>query len=282
MASAKRWIINGESLSAAEIGKRLTMSTGTVVSRIRKLDKLGMVVSFDSIRRVVQEKARKILYHGEIYTPDELSAMSGLDPRTITWRVERNWPEDQLLLPPGQRKSERKKVEHEKEAKKVCSKKDREEAAAREVQSLIAKTGLHIPQGMELKRLTKRYAPGTVSIDDVDQMDGKSFEAFVANLFGRSGFEDVFMTPASNDYGADILTMLRGVRCCVQCKRHKEKIGLDAVQEVAGAKKIYRSHAAYLVTNRFFTPSAIKMAEENGVILINRDRLVEMMERYAA
>lgn len=61
MASAKRWIINGESLSAAEIGKRLTMSTGTVVSRIRKLDKLGMVVSFDSIRRVVQEKARKIL-----------------------------------------------------------------------------------------------------------------------------------------------------------------------------------------------------------------------------
>ena len=76
--------------------------------------------------------------------------------------------------------------------------------------------------------------------------------------------------------------MLRGVRCCVQCKRHKQKIGLDAVQEVAGAKKIYRSHAAYLVTNSYFTPSAIKMAEENGVILIDRDELVKRMERYAA
>jgi restriction system protein len=44
-----------------------------------------------------------------------------------------------------------------------------------------------------------------------------------------------------------------------------------AIQEVVAAKAFYKANTAIVITNNFFTQSAINLAKVNHVILIDRD-----------
>lgn len=60
----------------------------------------------------------------------------------------------------------------------------------------------------------------------------------------------------------------------MQCKRYKGKVGISAVQEVLGAKGYYKADKAMVITNSYFTPNAIKLANANDVELWDRNDLI--------
>lgn len=110
----------------------------------------------------------------------------------------------------------------------------------------------------------------------VDQMKGKEFEDYLRVLFLERGYQ-VQMTPATRDYGADLILSKSGRRVAVQAKRYKKNVGLKAVQEVSTAKLHYKADECWVVTNSGYTEPAKKLAASNGVKLVDRVVLMKWM-----
>ncbi|PEJ58856.1 hypothetical protein CN692_07675 [Bacillus sp. AFS002410] len=109
-------------------------------------------------------------------------------------------------------------------------------------------------------------------------MNGYEFEHYLELLFNNNGIP-ALRTPSSGDFGADLV--LEGYeRVVVQAKRYKNKVGIKAVQEINSAKSYYKAHEAWVITNNFFTPQAVKLAEVTGVKLIDRNELANLILKF--
>ncbi|WP_433945594.1 restriction endonuclease [Paenibacillus sp. SN-8-1] len=113
-------------------------------------------------------------------------------------------------------------------------------------------------------------------IAEIDKMDGIQFEKYLGHLFRSQGYK-AEVTQAAGDYGADLVLTKDSKRIVVQAKRYSKNVGLKAVQEVQGAIAHYRASSGWVVTNSDYTAQAFKLAKSNGVRLINRDELIEML-----
>jgi restriction system protein len=115
-------------------------------------------------------------------------------------------------------------------------------------------------------------------VEDIDKMDGYEFEKFVGGLFKKRGYS-VEHTSLSGDQGADLIISKLEERSVVQTKRHKGKVSNKAIQEVVASRMLYRCNSCIVVTNSYFTKSAIELGNVNNVKLIDRDEL-EFMIKY--
>jgi restriction system protein len=113
-------------------------------------------------------------------------------------------------------------------------------------------------------------------IEEIDQMDGRTFERRLAMLFRRLGYH-VEHVGRRGDYGADLLVRRDGKRTVVQAKRWTKNVGIRAVQEAHAAPALYGCSGAMVVTNRYYTEAAKKLARANGVVLWDRDRLAKAL-----
>ncbi|WP_041749706.1 restriction endonuclease [Brevibacillus brevis] len=113
-------------------------------------------------------------------------------------------------------------------------------------------------------------------IREIDKMDGLQFEQYLGLLFRSQGFK-AEVTRASGDFGADLILQKNGTKTVVQAKRYSKNVGIEAIQQVVGAMKHYDALGSWVVTNRDFTDAAYKLAASNGVKLINREALIEMI-----
>ena len=111
----------------------------------------------------------------------------------------------------------------------------------------------------------------------VDELDGIEFEHFCADVLKRNGFSKVRVTKSTGDFGADITALDYGGRIWVfQCKRYSSNIGNTPIQEVSAARLHYNAQCAAVLTNQHFTPAARQLAEENDVLLIEREKLFKL------
>src|SRR5690606_32301539 len=106
-------------------------------------------------------------------------------------------------------------------------------------------------------------------IYEIDEMSGREFEQYLKYLYIKAGYK-VRLTPASGDFGADLILEKETQRIAVQAKRYKSKVGIKAIQEIASAKTHYRATETWVVTNNYFTSAAITLAQSNGVKLYDR------------
>lgn len=106
-----------------------------------------------------------------------------------------------------------------------------------------------------------------------DYMTGEDFELYISQILGNIGFYNIQTTKGSGDQGVDILAEKEGMKYAFQCKRYDKPVGNKAVQEVFAGKFFYHCHVAIVVTNNYFTQSAKELANENGVVLWDRDKL---------
>ncbi|MCG7344806.1 restriction endonuclease [Sporosarcina sp. ACRSL] len=113
-------------------------------------------------------------------------------------------------------------------------------------------------------------------IHEVDEMSGEAFEEFLQTLLKARGYM-VNLTPTSGDYGADLILSTSSKKIAVQAKRYNSKVGLSAVQEIVSAKSYYHADECWVITNNHFTAQAVNLASSNGVILVDRDKLIEWM-----
>ncbi|WP_245828963.1 restriction endonuclease [Salipaludibacillus agaradhaerens] len=111
---------------------------------------------------------------------------------------------------------------------------------------------------------------------EIDKMSGRKFEEYLQALLKARGYYVQF-TPASGDYGADLILTTKGKKIIVQAKRYKKNVGVKAVQEIASARNYYRADNCWVITNSFFTEQAKRLASSNQVRLVDRKQLTNWM-----
>lgn len=119
----------------------------------------------------------------------------------------------------------------------------------------------------------------TVSGEDIDKLTGHKFEHFLRNLFEKMGYT-VGNTKLSGDQGADLIVSKAGEKIVVQAKKHANKVTNRAIQEIVAAIKHYNADKGMVVTNNFFTRSAIELAKSNNIELIDRDKLKDLLKTH--
>lgn len=118
-------------------------------------------------------------------------------------------------------------------------------------------------------------------ISEVDKMDGRTFEKYLECLFEGLGYK-VERTRYIGDYGGDLVTRKDGIKTVIQAKRHKNKLGVRAIQEAVAAKGFYDCQEAMVVTNSFFTDQAKQLAIKNNVELWDKKVLSNAMLKINA
>jgi len=115
-------------------------------------------------------------------------------------------------------------------------------------------------------------------IDIADKMSGEEFEKFLLVHFQKLGYKGD-TTSKTNDYGADLVLSKDGEKIVVQAKRWSSKVGIEAVQQIIGAKAYYKADSCIVATNNYFTPNAINLASSSLVDLWDRSKLLEIMSK---
>lgn len=116
---------------------------------------------------------------------------------------------------------------------------------------------------------------GNINIDD---MSGEDFEKYLEYLFIDLGYK-VIRTQLSGDQGADLIIEKNNIKTVIQAKRWGNKITNKAIQEVYAAQTYYEAQQAMVITNNQYTKSAIDLATKIGVILYNREKLLELIKK---
>ena len=115
-----------------------------------------------------------------------------------------------------------------------------------------------------------------LTIDGIDLMTGVEFEAFIADMFSRMNYRTQ-ITKATGDQGIDVIAENDEMKIGIQAKCYSGNVGNAAIQEVVGGKKYYHVTHLLVVTNNYFTESAIRLAQANNVILWDRNILKEKL-----
>lgn len=131
-----------------------------------------------------------------------------------------------------------------------------------------------VPRSVRDERLRRS------GIAEIDAMSGVDFERRLEVVFQRVGYA-VRPTAATGDFGADLLLECQGARTVVQAKRYRGAVGIEAVQQVIGARRYYSADVAMLVTNSTCTPAAVALAVANEVRLVEREGLIDLLASVA-
>lgn len=106
---------------------------------------------------------------------------------------------------------------------------------------------------------------------------GIDFERECETRLTAGGFE-VQSTPATGDYGADIIASKDDLGYAIQCKDTSKPVGVKAVQEAVAARSHYKVDFAVVCASGGFTDAAIELATSNKVLLCNADQLVKRLD----
>ena len=60
-------------------------------------------------------------------------------------------------------------------------------------------------------------------------------------------------------------------------QKYNSQVGIDAVQQVLGSKSLYNCHIGVVLTNNYFTPAALELAQKNNILMWDRTRLVKLL-----
>ena len=122
---------------------------------------------------------------------------------------------------------------------------------------------------LKRRKLRKKYEKSGMA--EADMMDGHEFEEFLSIKFKKMGYVCKLVGLNGHDYGVDLIMEKDNESIALQAKRYSGKVGIKAVQEIISGKAYYGVDRAMVVTNSYYTQSAINLAERCGVELWDRD-----------
>ena len=128
-----------------------------------------------------------------------------------------------------------------------------------------------------------------LTIEDIDTLEPRFFEVYVAALFHKQGHQ-VELTPSTGDKGADVIAHRRQGDSCgllIQVKqcRNDRKPGSSAVREIVAAKPFYQEQydtkfQPMVITNREFSKQARQLSSQNQVEMYERKWLMQSLKKY--
>jgi len=114
-------------------------------------------------------------------------------------------------------------------------------------------------------------------LDTLDNASGREFEIFMVSLFEKLGYATT-VTNRSKDYGCDMMLQQGEYRIAVQSMRSESELTFTSVQRALDSLKKYNAELAIVVTNNKFISSAKQLAKIKGVTLIDRKKLLDLIE----
>ena len=128
-----------------------------------------------------------------------------------------------------------------------------------------------------------------LTIEDVDNLEPRFFEVFVATLFKKLGHRAT-LTPYTGDKGADVIVHQGeddggGILIQVKQRQAGGKPGSEAVSEILAAKPFYEekhgtTFGLRIITNREFTKEARQRSRANQVKMHERQWLMQNLKQY--
>ena len=111
----------------------------------------------------------------------------------------------------------------------------------------------------------------------IDNTTGREFEIFMVDLFEKLGYSTT-VTNRSKDHGCDMMLQQGEYRIAVQAKRSESELNFTSVQRALDSLKKYHAQLAIVVTNNKFISSAKQLAKIKNVALIDRKKLLDLIE----
>jgi len=111
----------------------------------------------------------------------------------------------------------------------------------------------------------------------IDNTTGREFEIFMVELFEKLGYSTT-VTNRSKDHGCDMMLQQGEYRIAVQAKRSESELNFTSVQRALDSLKKYHAQLAIVVTNNKFISSAKQLAKIKNVALIDRKKLLDLIE----
>ena len=132
----------------------------------------------------------------------------------------------------------------------------------------------------ELDRL-RLLEENQIKLRNIDALSPTSFESLVGQLFKSMGFYNVRRTGGAGDQGIDLeCKSITNEKVIVQCKRYKGKVSVGVIRDFYGTMVHSRAKKGYVVTSGEFTEPARQWSTEKPIELINRKRLLELLDKY--
>ncbi|WP_162642069.1 restriction endonuclease [Streptosporangium sp. 'caverna'] len=131
-----------------------------------------------------------------------------------------------------------------------------------------------------LRRTGRKYRREVLERAAVSRLTPGQFEQLTAELLRNEGFRGVRVIGGARDGGIDVLgTAPGGIPYAVQCKLYTRPVGPGQVRDFIGALRApaYRGHRGVLVTSSVLSKQAHQAASEDGMIVVDRDRLADWM-----
>ena len=111
----------------------------------------------------------------------------------------------------------------------------------------------------------------------IDNTIGREFEILMVDLFEKLGYSTT-ITNRSKDHGCDMMLQQGEYRIAVQAKRSESELNFTSVQRALDSLKKYHAQLAIVVTNNKFISSAKQLAKIKNVALIDRKKLLDLIE----
>ena len=110
-----------------------------------------------------------------------------------------------------------------------------------------------------------------------DNTSGREFEEFVIELFKKLGYSTT-VTNRSKEYGCDMMLQQSNYRVAVQTTRSESELTFTSVQRVLDSSRKYDSQMSVVITNNKFLSSAKNLAKIKNVVLVDRKKLLELID----
>lgn len=129
------------------------------------------------------------------------------------------------------------------------------------------------------EKLLKQQSNEVIAFNDLDLLTGYEFESYITELFKKMGYFSI-TTKSSGDQGIDVIAERNGIKFGIQTKCYSSKVSNSAIQETVAGIAFHNCDRGIVITNNFFTQSAIDLASKNDIILWDRDILREKFEEF--
>lgn len=123
----------------------------------------------------------------------------------------------------------------------------------------------------------QKAASLSMKIEGLDELSGREFEEWVADLFRNLGFS-VSVTPLAYDHGIDLICEKDKKLTGIQCKRYKGTVSAPEVQKFIGALQNAGIPRGYLVTTGVFSIGAERAATNTAVILCDKSEIQKLID----
>jgi HJR/Mrr/RecB family endonuclease len=118
-----------------------------------------------------------------------------------------------------------------------------------------------------------------IQIANIDSMTGIEFEQYLQRLLTQQGY-DVNMTQAGGDLGVDLIASRDDDKIAIQAKRYNTQVSRRAISDAVAGKHHYDCNKGMVITNNYFSPGAIALAQSTDCILIDRDTLANWVNEF--